>query len=68
MGQAGINSRVLAQNGGQVYCFMADADVAATAKAAGTRSVASMDEAAQLQVPCIFAIGNAPTAPCNYLR
>lgn len=63
MGKAGINSKILAQYGGQVHCFMADDDVAAAAKAAGTtRAVASMDKAAKLKGPCIFAIGNAPTA------
>ncbi len=47
--------------------FMADEDVAAEAKKNGsTRAVASMDKAANLfgdgTRPCIFAIGNAPTA------
>ena len=42
---------------------MSDEDVAATAKANGTtRATASMDKAAQLDKPLIFAIGNAPTA------
>lgn len=63
MAKAGINGRILARYGGQVHCFMADGDVAAAAKAQGTtRAVASMEKAAQLQGPCIFAIGNAPTA------
>lgn len=63
MGKAGINANILSHFGGQVHCFMADADVAAAAKAgATTRAVASMEKAAQLKKPCIFAIGNAPTA------
>ena len=67
MGRSGINKRALARYGGEVYCFMSDADVAATAKANGTtRATASMDKAANLfgdgTRPCIFAIGNAPTA------
>ena len=38
-------------------------DVAAEAKARGvTRAIVSMERAAQLPKPCIFAIGNAPTA------
>lgn len=42
---------------------MSDADVAAEAKARGvTRAFVSMEKAARLQKPCIFAIGNAPTA------
>ena len=42
---------------------MSDADVAAEAKARGvTRAIVSMEKAVQLKKPCIFAIGNAPTA------
>ena len=63
MAMSGINKRVLARFGGEVYNFMADADVAAMAKQNGTtRAVACMDKAAQLEKPLIFAIGNAPTA------
>ena len=63
MGKSGINKRALARYGGQVYCFMSDEDVAQTAKAQGTtRAQASMDKAAALQGPVIYAIGNAPTA------
>ena len=63
MAKAGINKKNLAKYGGEVYCFIADEDVAAAAKANGsTRSAASMDKAASLGKPLIFAIGNAPTA------
>ncbi len=63
MVKAGINQTLLQSLGGQVYCFMADPDIAQAAKENGTtRAVASMDKAAQLQGPFIFAIGNAPTA------
>ena len=63
MGRAGINKRSLAKYGGQVYCFMSDEDVAAEAKKNGTtRAVASIDKAAAMDQPLIFAIGNAPTA------
>ena len=63
MAKAGINKKNLAKYGGEVYCFIADEDVAAAAKANGsTRSAASMDKAAALGKPLIFAIGNAPTA------
>lgn len=38
-------------------------DVAAEAKERGvTRAIVSMERAAKLEKPCIFAIGNAPTA------
>ncbi len=60
---AGINKPALGRLGGQVHCFIADPDVAKEAKARGvTRSAVSMEKAACLDSPCIFAIGNAPTA------
>lgn len=63
MAKAGINKKALAQHGGEVFCFMSDEDVAETAKKNGTtRATASMDKAAALDRPLIFAIGNAPTA------
>ena len=63
MAKAGINKTILASLGGEVHCFMSDADVAAEAKARGvTRAFVSMEKAARLQKSCIFAIGNAPTA------
>ena len=63
MAKAGINKKNLARYGGEVYCFIADEDVAKAAKEQGTtRSAASMDKAAALGKPLIFAIGNAPTA------
>lgn len=63
MAKSGINKKALAQLGGEVFCFMSDEDVAKAAKENGTtRAVASMDKAAKLDRPLIFAIGNAPTA------
>ena len=63
MVKAGINKKTLAKFGGEVHCFVADADVAEEAKQRGvTRSTVSMERAAKLDVPVIFAIGNAPTA------
>ena len=63
MGKAGINKKFVERLGGEVYCFMSDDDVAEIAKKQNTtRAVASMDKAAQLQKPVIFAVGNAPTA------
>ena len=63
MAKAGINKTILASLGGEVHCFMADADVAEAAKQRGvTRALVSMEKAAKLKRPCIFAIGNAPTA------
>lgn len=63
MAKAGINKKRLAGYGGEVHCFMADEDVAAEAKSRGvTRATVSMERAAALDRPVIFAIGNAPTA------
>ena len=63
MARAGINKKALARYGGEVYCFMSDEDVARKANENGTtRATASMDKAASLGIPLIFAIGNAPTA------
>ena len=63
MAKSGINKMALARYGGEVYCFMSDADVAEIAKKNGTtRATASMDKAAAMDKKLIFAIGNAPTA------
>lgn len=63
MAKAGINKKALAKYGGEVFCFMSDEDVSVKAKELGcTRATASMDKAASMGKPLIFAIGNAPTA------
>ena len=63
MAKAGINKAELAKYGGEVFCFMADEDVKAAAKAnSTTRAVASMDKACTIRRPLILAVGNAPTA------
>ena len=63
MALAGISKPTLAKFGGKAVCFMADPEVAQEAKEQGvTRAVVSMEHAARLDGPLIFAIGNAPTA------
>ena len=63
MARSGINKTILGRLGGHVHCFMSDPDVAAEAKERGvTRAIVSMERAAKLDKPCIFAVGNAPTA------
>lgn len=63
MAKAGINKTILGSLGGEVHCFMSDPDVAQEAKERGiTRAIVSMERAASLPKPCIYAIGNAPTA------
>ena len=63
MAWSGVNKRVLEKFGGRAVCFMSDPEVAAQAKARGeTRATVSMERAAELEGPLVFAIGNAPTA------
>ena len=63
MALAGINKKALAKLGGCAHCFMADEDVSRIAKERGvTRAVVSMEKAANIEKPVIFAVGNAPTA------
>ena len=63
MALAGISKPTLAKLGGKAVCLMADEDVAREARTRGvTRATVSMEHAAKLDGPLIFAIGNAPTA------
>lgn len=63
MALAGINKKALGSFGGEAHCFMAEDEVARIAKERGTtRAAVSMEMAAKLEKPVIFAIGNAPTA------
>lgn len=63
MGRSGINKEGLKKAGSQVYCFMADEDVARiAARNQTTRAAASMEKAADMGLNGIYAVGNAPTA------
>lgn len=63
MAKAGINKKTLAKLGSEIYCFMSDEDVAKEAKERETtRAQVAMEKSATLGKPCIYAIGNAPTA------
>lgn len=63
MVQAGIHKKTLHKLGGKAICYIGDGDVAIEAEKRGvTRSIISMEKAAKLDKPIIFAIGNAPTA------
>ena len=63
MAKAGINKAALARHGCECVCFMADDDVADKARHDGTtRAAASVDKAARLGRPVVYAVGNAPTA------
>lgn len=63
MVKSGINKSALENLNCRAECFMADADVAETSKTKGiTRASASVDKAAMIKEPLIYAVGNAPTA------
>jgi len=63
MAYSGINKKTAAKYGVNVYCFMADEDVAKEAEERGeTRATISMERALKIEGPVIFVIGNAPTA------
>lgn len=63
MALAGIHKKTLAKFGGTAHCFMADEEVALLAgQRKITRAAVSMEKAAKIGKPVIFAIGNAPTA------
>ena len=63
MALAGINKKALTKFGGEAHCFMADEEIALLAKQRNvTRAAVSMEKAAAIKKPVIFAIGNAPTA------
>ncbi len=63
MALTGISKAALDSLGGRAVCFMADENVAREAQRRGiTRAAVSMEYAAKLDGPLVFAIGNAPTA------
>jgi precorrin-8X/cobalt-precorrin-8 methylmutase len=67
--QAGISAAYLAEFDGRVLCYMADADIAAKARAEGTtRAIQCMRKAARAEPGAIYAIGNAPTALLELVR
>lgn len=69
MAQSGINKKTIEYFGGQVLCFIGDADVAIEAKERGlTRSYISMERASKLDRPVIVAVGNAPTALASIIK
>ena len=63
MARSGINQKACSQFRVERLCYMADPEVAQSAKANGTtRAVAAVDRWAQEYPNAIFAVGNAPTA------
>lgn len=60
---AGIHKKTLEQFGGRAVCYMAEEAAANAAKEKGTtRAAACVDLAAKLDIPFLYAVGNAPTA------
>jgi precorrin-8X/cobalt-precorrin-8 methylmutase len=63
MAKTGINKTLFSKTGGELHCFIADADVAEEAARNGvTRASVSVDKAVSLGKALLFAVGNAPTA------
>ena len=63
MALSGINKGALSRLNCRAVCYMADPAVAEDAERRGVaRAAVSMEKAAELKGPLIFAIGNAPTA------
>jgi len=69
MVRTGINKRKLASFGGQVFCRVAEPEIAEFAKNKGiTRSMAAMRSFGSELNGAVIAIGNAPTALFEVLR
>ena len=69
MVRTGINKKKLASFGGEVFCRVADEEIAKNAKKAGiTRSMAAMRAFGKSLDGAVVAIGNAPTALFEVLR
>lgn len=69
MCQIGISEHRLQALGCRTFCWMDDPSVAARARELGvTRARLAMEEAARLEGPVVFAIGNAPTALLRLLE
>lgn len=63
MALTGISKRALEKMGARAVCYMADPQIAASAKAQGiTRARASMEHAGNIHPHAVFVSGNAPTA------
>ena len=63
MALSGISKPSLKKLGDAAECYMADPEIAKTAKENGTtRAVASMERGMELYENAVFAVGNAPTA------
>ncbi len=63
MAKSGVSKPALSKLGSDVYCYMADPDIAASAKEAGTtRAVMAMCHASEIHPNAVYAVGNAPTA------
>ena len=63
MAKAGVSKPGLCKLNGDVFCYMAEEQIAREAKERGiTRAAVSMEYAAREHPQAVFAVGNAPTA------
>lgn len=63
MAKAGVSKAALRKLGGEIFCFMAEPEVAEAARKQGsTRAAAAMELAGYRYPKAVFAVGNAPTA------
>lgn len=63
MALSGINKKELEKYGCEIFCFMADENIAREAALRQvTRASVSMEKAISFNRPVIFIVGNAPTA------
>ena len=69
MARAGISRAGLEKLGGKAICYMADPEVARSAKERGvTRATVSFETAAREHPGAVCAVGNAPTALYEIVR
>ena len=69
MVKAGINKRALSALGGEVFCRVADPEIARIAKEKNiARSMAAMNSFGTDLIGSIIAVGNAPTALYEAIR
>ncbi len=63
MAKSGIRKKDIRDNGGDVYCLIADDDIVAESKKSGsTRALICVEKSVDLMRDGIYVVGNAPTA------
>ncbi len=63
MAKSGIRKKDIRDNGGDVYCLIAEDDIVAESKMSGsTRALICVEKSVDLMRDGIYVVGNAPTA------